>query len=158
MPKTKSRIFSRDFKLSALWRMEAGENVSALSRESNVRRKLLYEWRDAFRAGGAEALRGPGRPPRGSLVLGARSGGSSGLAGSPEGPPGDPPDALAAARRRIADLERKVGQQTLEADFLEQALQLLEISRRPRVRTGARASLVSSGPGRGGKAGSGKAG
>ena len=152
MPKIKSRRFGREFKLSALSRMAAGENVSALSRELKVRRKLLYEWRDAFRAGGAEALRGPGRPPRGSLVLGARSGGSSGLAGSPEGPPGDPPDALATARRRIAALERKVGQQALEADFLGEALQLLETSRRPRVRTGARASLASSGPGRGGKA------
>ena len=152
MPKSKSRRFGREFKLSALSRMDAGENVSALSRELNVRRKLLYEWRDAFRAGGEEALRGPGRPPRGSPVLGARSGGSSGLAGSPGGPPGDPPDALAATHRRIAELERKVGQQALEADFLGEALQLLEISRRPRARTGARASLASSRPGRGGKA------
>jgi hypothetical protein len=57
-------------------------------------------------------------------------------------------------RRRIAGLRRlrKVGQQALEADFLAQALQLLEISRRPRVRTGVRASLALSGPGRGGKA------
>ncbi len=161
MPKSKSRRFGREFKLSALSRMDAGENVSALSRELNVRRKLLYEWRDAFRAGGEEALRGPGRPPRGMLVPGAKSGGSSGLAGSPGGPPGDPPgdppDALGVARRRIADLERKVGQQALEADFLARALQLLETSRRPRVRTGARASLASSGPGRSGKAGSGKA-
>ena len=152
MPKSKSRRLSREFKLSALSRMDAGENVSALSRELNVRRKLLYEWRDAFRAGGEEALRGPGRPPRGSLVPGARSGGSSGLAGSPGGPPGDPPDELAAARRRISALERKVGQQALEADFLAQALRLLETSRRPRARTGARASSASSGPGRGGKA------
>ncbi len=152
MPKSKSRRFGREFKLSVLSRMAAGENVSALSRELNVRRKLLYEWRDAFRAGGEEGLRGPGRPPRGTLVPGAKSRGSSGLAGSPEGPPGDPPDALGVARRRVADLERKVGQQALEADFLGEALQLLEISRRPRVRTGARASLASSGPGRSGKA------
>ncbi len=152
MPKSKSRRFGREFKLSALSRMDTGENVSALSRELNVRRKLLYEWRDAFRAGGEEALRGPGRPPRGSLVLGAKGGGCYGLAGSPEAPPGDPRDAFATARRRIGVLERKVGQQALEADFLGEALQLLEISRRPRVRTGARASLASSGPGRSGKA------
>jgi transposase-like protein len=142
MPKVKWRRFGRAFKLSALSRMDSGENVSALSRELNIRRKLLYEWRDAFRAGGEEALRDRGRPPRGSVVVGARRG----------GPPGDPPDALGAARRRIAALERKVGQQALEADFLGQALQLLETSRQPRVRTGARASSASSGPGRGGKA------
>ncbi len=150
MPQDKSRIFSREFKLSALLRMDAGENVSALSRELNVRRKLLYEWRDAFRAGGEEALRPPGRPRKGALVLGAKAGaaGGSGVTRPPSGPP----DALAAARQRIAALERKVGQQALEADFLDEALQLLEISRRPRVRTGARASSASSGPGRGGKA------
>ena len=150
MPKTKSRIFSRDFKPSALWRMEAGENVSVLSRELNVRRRLLYEWRDAFRAGGEAALRPPGRPRKGALVLGAKAGAAGGS--GPARPPGGPPDPLAAARQRIAALERKVGKQALEADFLGEALQLLEISRRPRVRTGARASSASSRPGCGGKA------
>ena len=148
MPERKSRRFDRAFKLSAVSRMDAGENVSALSRALNVRRKLLYEWRDAYRAGGAEALRGPGRPPKGTLVLGARTSGAgarrdAGASGAGE---------LAAARRRIAELERKVGQQALEADFLAEALQLLEISRRPHERTGARASLASSGQGRSGKA------
>lgn len=156
MPKSKSRRFSREFKLLALSRMDAGENVSALSRELKVRRKLLYEWRDAFRAGGEAALRAPGRPRKGALVVGSKGQGWSlpGTTGSQvsASPPGDAPDKLAAARRRIADLERKVGQQVLEADFLEQALQLLETSRRPRVRTGARAPSASSGPGRGGKA------
>ena len=147
MPKIKSRRFSKEFKLLALLRMDAGENVSALSRELNVRRKLLYEWRDAFGAGGEAALRSPGRPRKGVLVVGSKGPGVS-----VSRPPGEPPEALSLARRRIADLERKVGRQALEADFLEQALQLLEISRRPRVRTGARASLASSGPGRGGKA------
>jgi transposase-like protein len=150
MPKSKSRIFSREFKLSALSRMDGGENVSALSRELNVRRKLLYEWRDAFRAGGEEALRPPGRPPKGALVVGAGTGTAGGS--DVAQPAGGPPAELAAAHRRIAELERKVGQQALEADFLGEALQLLEISRRPRVGTGARASSASSGPGCGGKA------
>ncbi|MCP5113461.1 MAG: transposase, partial [bacterium] len=109
---SRSRVFSRDFKLAALSRMEGGVNVSALSRELSVRRKLLYEWRAAFRAGGAEALRGPGRPRKGSVVVGAKSDGRSGAG---------PSDELAAARRRIAELERKVGQQALEADFFRQA-------------------------------------
>ena len=149
MPEGKSRRFSRDFKLSALSRMDAGENVSALSRELNVRRKLLYEWRDAFRAGGEEALRSPGRPRKGALVVGARPGAAGkGGAGPPAGRPGD----LAAARRRIAELERKVGQQALEADFFRQALQLSETLRQPGDRPGATASAPSSGPGRGGKA------
>ena len=152
MSQSKSRRFSREFKLLALSRMDAGENVSALSRELKVRRKLLYEWRDAFRAGGEAALRAPGRPRKGALVVGSKGQGWSLPRTTGPRVPGDPPDELAAARRRIADLERKVGRQALEADFLEQALQLLETSRRPRARTGARVPSVSSGAGRGGKA------
>ena len=143
---SRSRVFSRDFKLAALSRMEGGENISALSRELNVRRKLLYEWRAAFRAGGPEALRGPGRPSKGVVVVGAKCGGQRG-ARSP-----GPGDELASARLRIAELERKVGQQALEADFLRQALQLFETSRRPSDRPGGTASTASSGRGRGGKA------
>ena len=148
-----SRVFSREFKLSALSRMAGGENVSALSRELGVRRKLLYEWRDAFRAGGPEALRGKGRPRKGSVVLGARSAARGGSGCGPgEGSSADAGDELAAARRRIAALERKVGQQALEADFFRQALQLFETSRRPSDRSGGTASTASSRPGRGGKA------
>ena len=33
MPEKKARIFSREFKLEAVSRMQSGENVSALSRE-----------------------------------------------------------------------------------------------------------------------------
>jgi transposase-like protein len=128
--------------------MESGENVSALARELGVRRKLLYEWRDAWRAGGEEALRPPGRPRKGVPVVGARDGGSSKGPAAPQGPEA----ALAAARRRIAELERKVGQQALEADFFRQALQLKETLRQPSSRRGGTASTPSSRPGRGGKA------
>ena len=55
-----ARRFDRAFKLAALARMAAGENVSAVSRELGVRRKLLYQWRDTVRRGGVEALRGVG--------------------------------------------------------------------------------------------------
>ena len=126
--------------------MEGGENVSALSRELGVRRKLLYEWRTAFRAGGPEALRLRGRPRKGSVVVGVKSAGAGGTRAAGSG------DALAAARRRIAELERKVGQQALEADFFRHALRLFETSRRPGVRPGGTASTASSRPGRGGKA------
>jgi transposase len=56
MPKKRSRVFSRAFKLAAVRRMIAGEDVSALSRELRVLRKDLY-WRTRFGAGGPEALR-----------------------------------------------------------------------------------------------------
>ncbi|MBV8133452.1 MAG: transposase, partial [Alphaproteobacteria bacterium] len=43
---SKARIFSREFKVSVIRRMLAGENVSAIARELQVRRKDLYVWRD----------------------------------------------------------------------------------------------------------------
>ena len=62
------RRHDRAFKVAALERMAAGENVSALSRELGVRRKLLYQWRDTVRRGGVAALRGVGRPPAGEQL------------------------------------------------------------------------------------------
>ena len=101
------RKFTREFKLAAVRRMMAGENVSALSRELQVLRKDLYYWRRSFRAGGPEALRGKGRPRK-----------AEGMSAKPKEPPGD----LEAAHERIAELERKIGQQQIELDFFRQAL------------------------------------
>ena len=53
---------------------------------------------------------------------------------------------------RIDELERKVGQQALEADFFQQALRLSESVRPPSERNGASAPSPSSARGRGGKA------
>ena len=142
MSETKARVFSREFKLAAVSRMLSGENVCALARELTVRRKLLYEWRDAFRAGGAGALRPQGRPRKGTAVVGARRPGGRALSPAPA-PPGAE-EELAAARLRIAELERKIGQQALEADFFEQALRQVGASRRPSDRPGGTASTLSS--------------
>jgi transposase-like protein len=59
MTKTVARVFSREFKLSAVRRMLAGENVSALARELEVLRKDLYVWRRRFCAGGPSRFRPP---------------------------------------------------------------------------------------------------
>jgi transposase-like protein len=130
--------------------MLSGENVSALARELGVRRKLLYEWRDAYRAGGEEALRGRGRPRKEDVVAGGRR--SSGSSGRSSQSGTGPEAALSVARRRIAELERKVGQQALEVDFFRQALQQVETLRQPSDRRGGTASMSSSRRGRGGKA------
>lgn len=50
MSKQAPRTFSRAFKLGAIARMDAGENVSALSRELGVKREKLYHWRSRYRA------------------------------------------------------------------------------------------------------------
>ena len=64
MPTKDSPYYSREFKLSAVRRMVEGVNVSALSRELQVKRKRLYAWLACFRSGGPEALRPRGRPPK----------------------------------------------------------------------------------------------
>jgi len=141
----RARRYERAFKVAALERMAAGENVSALSRELGIRRKLLYQWRDAVQRGGIAALRGRGRP---------RAGGRLVERPPLPAPPGVAvPDALALAQERIAGLERKIGQQALELDFFAQALQLSkQAGRAPNVPPDAPASTASSRPGRSGKA------
>lgn len=148
MAQGKSRQFDRAFKVAALARMAAGENVSALSRELGLRRKLLYQWRDRVRCGGVEALRGVGRPRSGERL--------EAVVGRSAAPPVEValPDELAQARQQIAALQRKIGQQALELDFFEHALRLTqEAGRRPGGPADAPASTASSGRGRGGKAG-----
>ena len=111
--RNKPRVFGREFKLRAVERVLAGESTSALARELRLRRKLLYAWKDAFLAGGVDLLRTRGRPRKDQV-------------------PGLPPEArteraeLLQARRRIAELERKVGQQQLENDFFAEALRRLK--------------------------------
>ena len=119
MSEEAKRRFSREYKVAAVRRMLAGENVSALARELGVRRKYLYQWRDRFRLGGAIALRSRGRPTKAEVLAMQAPGVSS--AGETMPPPA-PPDELAKAQRRIAELERKIGQQQLDLDFFQQAL------------------------------------
>lgn len=135
-PKSSSRVFSREFKLTVVRRMLAGENVSALARELKVLRKDLYAWRDRFRSGGPEALRGRGRPRKAEAAVSAASG--------KKAPPGPLATELGAARERIAELERKIGQQQVELDFFRQALRQVKGARRPSDGFGVTGSTRSS--------------
>jgi hypothetical protein len=56
----------------------------------------------------------------------------------------EPGKDLATARRRIAELERKVGQQQVDLDFFRQALRRVGGARRPSDGPGVRASTRSS--------------
>jgi transposase-like protein len=134
MPKRKKRLYSRAFKLKAIKRLEAGESASALALELRVKRTLLYRWRDAYRAGGELFLRETlGRPLKAEASAMA-------LARGPAAKAND----LAAAKRQIAELERKVGRQQLDLDFFKQALRHIEASRRPSIGPGATASSRTS--------------
>lgn len=134
MSEDRFRTFSREFKLKAIGRMDAGENVSALSRELEVKREILYRWRSQYRAGGEVRLRERrGRP----TVLEARA------MAAERGVAGEAAD-LAQARRQIAELERKIGQQQLDLDFFRGALRRIEASRQASETPGATASLSRS--------------
>jgi transposase len=135
MSKSARRVLSRKFKLSAVNRMLRGENVSALARELQVRRKDLYLWRDHFRAGGPEALRGVGRPHKVAVSASSPAKAKVTPAAASE---------LDAARKRIAELERKIGQQQVDLDFFRQALRQIKGARRPSNGPGAPASTPSS--------------
>ena len=133
MSKKEARSFSRAFKLEVVRRMEAGENISALSRDVGVKRTILYRWRDAFRLGGEAALRLRGRPSKADAAVMRLARGVAGKA-----------DDLAEARWQIDQLQRKVGQQQLDLDFFKAALRRIEASRPPSDRPGATASSRTS--------------
>jgi transposase-like protein len=137
-PKSSHRVFSRDFKIGIVCRMLAGENVSALARELKMTRKDLYAWRDRFQAGGPEALRGRGRPPKAEAASLAAS------STSMKAPAETPATELDAARRRIAELERKIGQQQLDLDFFQRALRHVGAPRQPGTKPGVTGSTKSS--------------
>ena len=127
MSKGKRRVFSREFKLSAIKRIAAGESVAALSLELGVRAAHLYQWCGHFRRGGADALRPACRPRKGFGRLDI-----------------EPGKDLATARARIGELERKIGQQQLELDFFRRALRQVGDARQPSDGHGVRASTRSS--------------
>jgi transposase-like protein len=128
------RTFDQEFKLYAVRRLLAGERPTALSRELGLDRRNLSNWRRAFRAGGPASLRPRARGRPAKPVP----------AGVPAPAPIPPLNDVAAAKQRIAELERKIGQQQLELDFFQEALRQVRVTRRPSDGSGARASIASS--------------
>ena len=129
MPKlsAKNRVFTKEFKEGVAQRILKGESVSVLHQEFQIKRSVLYRWRDAYRKDGAAGLQRPvGRPP-----------------GVP-----NPPRVVASpeeiAARRVAELERKIGQQTVDLDFLRRAFKRVKESRRKNAEAGATASTERS--------------
>lgn len=122
--------FSAALKRAAVARVASGESVTQVARDVKVDRRRLYEWCDKYRAGGAEALRGRGRPRKATASVAVRR--DSGE------------DELTLAQRRIAELERKVGQQQVDLDFFRRALRLVQERRQASAAPGSAASTRSS--------------
>ncbi len=91
--------YGTELKLAAVRRVLAGESVSAVAQELGIRRKRLYVWKDRYAELGEVGLaqRRGGRPRK---VVSEDKNGPDAMSGRWE---------LLAARRRIAELERKVG-------------------------------------------------
>ena len=53
MSRPAMRVFSTEFKQGVVLRLEGGERLASVADELKIRRKLLYEWRTAYRAFGA---------------------------------------------------------------------------------------------------------
>jgi transposase len=129
VPRKKRRSFTQAFKQSAVERMATTESIRGLARELDVEQRLLYHWRDQFQSGGVEGLRRVGRPSRPTAAV-------------IESPPA-PVDLTdpAEARRRIEELERKIGQQQLDLDFFRTALRHV---REPRLKQGEPGGTTST--------------
>ena len=123
----KNRVFTREFKEGVAQRILDGESVSALHQEVQIKRSVLYRWRDAYRKDGAAGLQRPAHRPPGVP--------------NPPRPVASPEEAAA---RRAAELERKIGQQALDIDFLRRAFKRVKESRRKNTAAGATASTERS--------------
>jgi transposase-like protein len=115
--KAKQPEYGAELKLAAVRRVLAGESVSAVAQELGIRRKRLYVWKDRYAESGEAGLthRRAGRP---RTVVSEDENGRGAMSGRGE---------LLAARKRIAELERKVGQQELELDFFGEALRRIKV-------------------------------
>jgi transposase len=122
--------------------MQAGENVSVLARELGVSRKSIYQWRDRYRLGGSHALRGRGRMTKAEVSARGEKPAAEKL---PETQARQTSlEEQARAQRRIAALERKIGQQQVELDFFQRALRQVGDQRLRSGEPGETASTKSS--------------
>ena len=111
-------VYSRELKITAMRALDVGSTTTEIARKYQLSPKLLERWRGEWRAKGEAAFPGIGRRWADLPAL---------------------DDA-----RRIAELERKIGQLTMENDFLKKALQHFKDCHPPVVVNGADVCLKKS--------------
>src|SRR5216117_2238213 len=99
------RMFTKEFKLAAVQRLEQGVSMGEVARALEVNPNVLHRWRREIRQGPGNVFPGQGKQRW--------------------------------AEGRIAELERKIGQQALEIDFLKGCLQRIEEQRMLQALTGS---------------------
>ena len=98
------RMFTKEFKLAAVQRLEQGVSLGEVARALEVNPNVLHRWRREMRQGSGNVFPGHGKQRW--------------------------------AEGRVAELERKIGQQALEIDFLKGCLQRIEEQRMLQAVTG----------------------
>jgi transposase len=106
------RKFTKEFKRTAVRRLNSGQSVAEVARALEVNPSELHRWRRELQEHGEKAFSGVGKKR--------------------------------AAESRVAELERKVGQQAMEIDFLKRALQHVEEQRLLRALNNGAPSTVKS--------------
>jgi transposase len=106
------RTFTKEFKLAAVRRLEAGVSMAEVARGLEVSPSVLQRWRHEFRQAPGNAFPGNGQ--------------------------------RRWCEGRIAELERKIGQQAVEIDFLKGCLQRIEEQRMLQASTGSPRSMARS--------------
>lgn len=116
----RTRWYNFEFRKAAVERARMAASIPALSKELGVHYSQVYRWLRIYEERGEAGLQTHGRSGRPSRT--------------PEPPePTDP-------QRRIAELERKIGQQTLDLDFLKRAFKRVKESQPNNSGSGATAS------------------
>jgi transposase-like protein len=107
--------YSRELKIATMRELDAGKSMAHVAREYQLSPKRLEMWKGEWRAKGEQAFPGHGARPQAYL------------------------DA-----ERIAQLERKIGQMTMEIDFLKKALRRFREHPLPAVGNGNTGSTRKS--------------
>jgi transposase len=111
------RCFSREFKIAAVKRVLAGEELHKVARELDVLYSVLWKWKKRFVEKGEDYLNTVGRRKQSTGPAKKRS-----------------------KERSIEELERMIGRQQMEIRFLERALRQVEELRQPKNDGGGEAS------------------
>ena len=117
------RRYSERFKREAVARMQECNNITALTRQLGIDRKMLYQWK----------WQQEGRPTRKPLRLTTQAANRG---------------TLETLRRENEHLKRVLAEKALEVDFFKGALQKVEARRRSRAGSGETPSRSESGSGR----------
>src|SRR6266481_2958812 len=108
--------YSRELNIAAMREIDSGKGIAEVARMYQLSPKRLETWKSEWRAKGELAF--PGKSARPQTRLDAE---------------------------RIAELERKIGQQTIEIDFLKKALRRFRDQPQGVVANGNAGSIRKSG-------------